>query len=133
MNDCSALIEVLRPYLNGHRARLRFLAAFILALIRVGSVKLARVALGLNPWVQIASNYRRCQRSLAEFSFDQETIGCLIRQLFPQDTLCLCLDRTEWKFGRLSINLLFIGVAHQGVAYPLVWCFLGKAGSSSLR
>ncbi len=133
MNDCSELIEVLRPHLNWHRARLRFLAAFVLALIRVGSVNLARVALGLNPWVQIASNYRRCQRFLAEFSFDQETIGRLILQLLPQDTLCLCLDRTEWKFGRLSINLLFIGVAHQGVAYPLVWCFLGKAGSSSLR
>lgn len=133
MNDCSELIEVLRPHLNWHRARLRFLAAFVLALIRVGSVNLAQVALGLNPWVQIASNYRRCQRFLAEFSFDQETIGRLILQLLPQDTLCLCLDRTEWKFGRLSINLLFIGVAHQGVAYPLVWCFLGKAGSSSLR
>jgi len=45
----------------------------------------------------------------------------------------LSLDRTEWKLGRLSINLLFIGVAHQGVAYPLVWCFPGKAGSSNLR
>jgi len=28
---------------------------------------------------------------------------------------------------------LFIGVAYQGVAYPLVWCFLGKAGCSNLR
>jgi len=45
----------------------------------------------------------------------------------------LSLDRTEWKLGRLSINLLFIGVAHQGVAYPLVWCFPGKAGSGNLR
>lgn len=35
--------------------------------------------------------------------------------------------------GQVSINLLFIGVAHQGVAYPLVWCFLGKAGSSNLQ
>lgn len=47
--------------------------------------------------------------------------------------MSLCLDRTEWKLGRLSIKLLLIGVAHQGVAYPLVWCFLGKAGSSSLQ
>ena len=45
----------------------------------------------------------------------------------------MSLDRTEWKLGRRSINLLFIGVAHQGVAYPLVGCFLGKAGSSNLR
>lgn len=58
MNDCSELIEVLRPHLNWHRARLRFLAALVLALIRIGRVNRAQVALGLNPWVQIASNYR---------------------------------------------------------------------------
>ena len=77
--------------------------------------------------MHIASNYRRCQRFLAGFSFEQETIGRLILQLLPQNPeqkLVLSLDRTEWKLGRLSINLLFIG----GVAYPL-----GKAGSSNLR
>ncbi|MDT7920719.1 MAG: transposase, partial [Meiothermus sp.] len=136
MNHHSELSEVFRPHLQWHRARLDFLAAFVLALIRVRSVNLAQIAVALNPWVHIASNYRRCQRFLAGFSFDQETIGRLILQLLPQDPeqkLVLSLDRTEWKLGRLSINLLFIGVAHQGVAYPLVWCFLGKAGSSNLR
>ena len=136
MNHHSELSEVFRPHLQWHRARLDFLAAFVLALIRVRSVNLAQIAVALNPWVHIASNYRRCQRFLAGFSFDQETIGRLILQLLPQNPeqkLVLSLDRTEWKLGRLSINLLFIGVAHQGVAYPLVWCFLGKAGSSNLR
>ena len=136
MNHHSELSEVFRPHLQWHRARLDFLAAFVLALIRVRSVNLAQIAVALNPWVHIASNYRRCQRFLAGFSFGQETIGRLILQLLPQNPeqkLVLSLDRTEWKLGRLSINLLFIGVAHQGVAYPLVWCFLGKAGSSNLR
>lgn len=136
MNHHSELSEVFRPHLQWHRARLDFLAAFVLALIRVRSVHLAWIAVALNPWVHIASNYRRCQRFLAGFSFDQETIGRLILQLLPQNPeqkLVLSLDRTEWKLGRLSINLLFIGVAHQGVAYPLVWCFLGKVGSSNLR
>ena len=136
MNHHSELSEVFRPHLQWHRARLDFLAAFVLALIRVRSVNLAQIAVALNPWVHIASNYRRCQRFLAGFSFDQETIGRLILQLLPQNPeqkLVLSLDRTEWKLGRRSINLLFIGVAHQGVAYPLVWCFLGKAGSSNLR
>lgn len=87
---CSELIEVLRPHLNWPRARLRSLVALVLALFRVRRVNLAQVAPWLNPWVQIASNYRRCQRFLAEFSFDQETIGRLILQLLPQDTLCLC-------------------------------------------
>ncbi len=136
MHHHSELIEVLRPLLKWHRARLDFLSAFVLALIRVRSVNLAQIALALNPWVHIASNYRRCQRFLAEFRLQQEVIGRLILKLLPQDPahkLVLSLDRTEWTLGQASINLLFIGVAHQGVAYPLVWCFLGKAGSSNLQ
>lgn len=136
MNNQSELIEVLRPHLKWHRTRLDFLTAFVLALIRVRSVNLAQIAVGLNPWVRIASNYRRCQRFVAELKLQQEAIGRLILKLLPQGhehKLVLSLDRTEWAFGQVSINLLFIGVAHQGVAYPLVWCFLGKAGSSNLR
>ncbi|WP_027876522.1 hypothetical protein [Meiothermus cerbereus] len=84
MNHHSELSEVFRPHLQWHRARLDFLAAFVLALIRVRSVNLAQIAVALNPWVHIASNYRRCQRFLAGFSFDQETIGRLILQLLYQ-------------------------------------------------
>jgi hypothetical protein len=63
-----------------------------------------QIALALNPWMHIASNYRRC-------------LGRLILKLLPQDPahkLVLSLDRTEWTLGQASINLLFIGVAHQG-------------------
>jgi len=78
MHHHSELSEVFRPHLQWHRARLDFLAALVLALIRVRSVNLAQIAVALNPWVHIASNYRRCQRFLAGFSFGQETIGRLI-------------------------------------------------------
>jgi len=102
-------------------------------LIKVRTVNLAQVAVGLNPLVKIGSNYRRCQRFLAEISFEQEVVGRLILSLLPEGKLTLCIDRTQWEFGRVSINLLFIGAAYQGVAYPLVWCFLDKAGCSNLR
>ncbi len=133
MDDCRELMAVLRPHLPWHRARLDFLAAFVLALIRVRSVNLAQIAVGLNPWAQIGSNYRRCQRFLAGFTVEQELIGRLVLKLLPQRPLTLSLDRTEWELGQLSINVMFIAAAYQGLAYPLAWCFLGKAGSSSLR
>lgn len=133
MRDCSLLVGVLREQMAGNKARLEFMASFVMALIQVRTVNLAQIALGLNPLVKIGSNYRRCQRFLAEFSFESEAVGGLILSLLPKGRLTLCIDRTEWDFGQVSINILFIGAAYQGVAYPLVWCFLGKAGSSNLR
>lgn len=133
MKDCSLMVEVLREQMVGNKARLEFMAMFVMALIQVRTVNLAQIAVGLNPWIKLGSNYRRCQRFLAEFSFEQEVMGRLILSLMPEGKLTLCIDRTEWEFGRVSINLLFIGAAYQGVALPLVWCFLGKAGSSNLR
>jgi hypothetical protein len=133
MRDCSLLAEVLRENLEWHKARLDFMASFVLAMIQVRTVNLAQIAVGLNPLVKIGSNYRRCQRFLAEFRVDQESIGRLILALLPEGKSTVCIDRTEWEFGRVSINLLFIAAAYDGVAYPLVWCFLGKSGSSNLR
>jgi hypothetical protein len=43
----------------------------------------------------------------------------------------LCLDRTNWKFGTLNINILVLAVAYHGVAIPLLWVFLDKRGNSN--
>jgi hypothetical protein len=43
----------------------------------------------------------------------------------------LSLDRTNWKFGACEINLLVLGIVYQGVAYPIVWFALEKAGNAS--
>lgn len=133
MEDYRMLASVLRAEIQAHKARLEFMACFVMALIQIRTVNLAQLALGLNPRVEHSSNYRRCQRFLAEFVLEPEWIGQLILKLLPEGKLTLCIDRTEWELGRVSLNLLFIGVAYQGVAIPLVWSFLGKAGSSNLR
>jgi hypothetical protein len=43
----------------------------------------------------------------------------------------LSLDRTEWQFGGFIFNILMLGVVHEGVAFPLVWCCLNKRGNSN--
>ena len=42
----------------------------------------------------------------------------------------LALDRTDWNFGKKHINILTLGVTVKGVAIPLVWISLGRAGNS---
>ena len=54
-------------------------------------------------------------------------------QLHSQKSYSLCLDRTNWKFGKLHINILTLAFAHEGVAVPLLWSLLPKAGNSATQ
>lgn len=38
--------------------------------------------------------------------------------------------RTNWKFGKAEINFLVLGIAHQGMALPVMWTVLDQAGNS---
>lgn len=37
----------------------------------------------------------------------------------------------DWSFGRTHFNLFFLGIVHNGVAFPIVWNYLDKKGNSN--
>jgi hypothetical protein len=41
------------------------------------------------------------------------------------------MDRTNWKLGQININLLILGIAYKGIAFPVLWLFLPKQGNSN--
>ncbi len=133
MNDSiSALRAALAGHLPWHGARLNFLAQFLLALFKVRSVNLAELATGFGGKAQIASNYKRLQRFFRAFEIDYDVLARLLIHLFPvgEGSWYLTLDRTNWKFGKTEINFLVLGIAHQGMALPVMWTVLDKAGNS---
>jgi Transposase DDE domain len=125
----------LKQYLAQHIAasehRLDFMARFILALIQVKTVNLTQIALALNGHIKSTSNYRRIQRFFEGFSFDKQVITQWLIAQLPEERLVLCLDRTNWKFGRVDINILALGVAYKGTAIGLLWMLLPKFGNSN--
>ncbi len=38
----------------------------------------------------------------------------------------LTMDKTNWKFGRVHVNILMLAMAHKGIAIPLMWSLLFK-------
>lgn len=126
------LRDTLQKHLPWHGARLMFLALFLQALFKVRTVNLAEIATALNPLAMTSSNYRRLQRFFAEFDLDDDVIAKLILSWIPRpaEGYTLTLDRTNWQFGKLTINILVLGVAYQGVAIPVYWLFLAKKGNS---
>lgn len=125
------LKETLAARLPMNRARLTCLSLVILALIQEKSVNLVSLSLAFQGKTKPESSYRRLKRFFAEVRLDQVKVARLILGLLPPPPYTLCVDRTNWQFGRLDINILVIAIAHRGVAFPLAWAFLDKPGNSS--
>ena len=45
----------------------------------------------------------------------------------------LAMDRTNWDFGKTTINILMISVIWNGMGIPLIWTLLPSAGNSNTR
>lgn len=126
------LTDVLAQHLPWHRARLKFMARFTSALLQLTTTNLAKLALALKATVKPASNYRRIQRFMANFPFDYDIFGRFLLGLLPQQSdYVVVIDRTEWHFGQRPVNILMIGIAYKGIAFPVLWDVLDREGSFS--
>lgn len=132
MDHINLIRNTLKPHLHWHGARLNFLALFLIALFRVKTVNLSHIATAFSNHAQIDSNYKRLQRFIHDFDFDYFHFARFITELIviPQPWV-LSLDRTEWKFGSHTFNILTLGIIHQGVAFPVLWWMLDKKGNSN--
>jgi hypothetical protein len=131
MEQINRIRQELQPHLPWHGARLTFLALFLVALFRVRTVNLSELAIGFLGRAKTASHYKRLQRFFREFELDYYTIARLVVGLMdiPQPWV-LSVDRTNWQFAKSNLNLLTLGVVHEGVAFPLLWTMLDKQGNS---
>jgi hypothetical protein len=134
MKHAHKLEEVFQEKLKWNKARIKFFALFIIALITVRTVNLTEIALSINAFVLIESNYRRIQRFFSDFKVDFDLIAKLIVDIIPvKGPFTLSIDRTNWKIGKVNINILTLAIAYKGIAFPLLWSFLHKKGNSNTK
>ena len=132
MLNNTELQTVLQDHLHWNRARITFIVAFVIALMKVTTVNLTKVANALGGTARKQSNYRRIQRFFSGFAFDYRAWSEMVLRLVPVDgDFVISIDRTNWRFGRFEINILMAGIVYQGTAYPLVWMLLAKTGNSN--
>lgn len=131
MSQITQLWRTLQPLLDWHGARITFLALFLIALFRVKTVNLAELATAFPTQTKAESNYKRMQRFLRLFEMNYLEIAQVVVALIeiPKPWV-LSVDRTTWAVGSVTINILTLGVVHQGVAFPLFWHLLDKRGNS---
>jgi len=116
-----------------HLSRQKFVGQFIIGLIKSRNVQFAEVAQHLNDAVKPASNETRIQDFFREVDLNYLLLAQLVLRLLPtQGKLRLCLDRTEWDFGRCQVNILLVTVGAGDFHLPLYWQLLdNKSGNSS--
>ncbi len=131
MHQSKELQRKIQAYLPLHGARVGFIVRFVMALIVVRGVTLSTVASALNPKVLPESNEKRIKRFFSKVELEGQSFASLILALLPvNDKLVLTLDRTTWESGSSCVNILLLGAAYKGVAFPLLWVFLDKKGNS---
>lgn len=131
MADIRLLERTLRDNVAWNRARINFLAKFIIALIEVRSVNLAEIAQVFMGRAKRESHYKRAQRFLRFFELPYAQVArFVVRLLGVSAPWVITLDRTDWYLGETPLNVLIIGIAYRGVAFPVLWTILEKKGCS---
>jgi len=127
------LSMILNHYFNFHKARSDCLAQLVIAMITVKTVNFTQLATAFITKSFPESCYKRIQRFFRFLKFDPFAVASTVIMLFglKNKKLNLALDRTNWKFGKVDINILMLTVAYKGVALPLMWSCLKKRGNSN--
>lgn len=102
-----------------------------MAVIVARGVTASTVASALKPKVLPESNEKRIGRFFRAVKLEGEGLARLMLALLPiKEGWVLTLDRTTWELGSVCINILMLGVAYKGLAFPLLWVLLDKKGNS---
>ena len=103
-----------------------------MALLRTRTVNLSELAVAFPGRAQPDSHYKRQQRFFRSFELDYGVIAkVIVAWLKIPEPWVLAVDRTQWDVGSTTVNILTLGVVHQGIAFPLVWQMLDKKGNSN--
>ena len=86
----------------------------------------------LNNGVQASSNGRRIQSFFEKVELNYEALAVLLCLFLPKGKVTLSMDRTDWKFGTIDINILVVVARCGNVGLPLYFEMLdNKRGNSS--
>ena len=114
------------------RETLGWLASLIM---RHGTICLWRLAAHVATAASIDSVRRRFYRFFQHVQLDGAMTAQVVVDLLGirEKPWVLAMDRTNWEFGKATINILMISVIWNGMGVPLIWTLLPSAGNSNTR
>lgn len=132
-----AMKQTLSTLIGNHfftsKSIINLMTEFILALITLRDVNLTGIALMICVDSEVSSGYRRLQRFFEKTEICYKCLARLIvaiaKIVDPKWTLAM--DRTNWKFGKLHINILVLSINYKDIGIPILWSMLDNSGGNS--
>ena len=125
MKHIKELQLLLSKYFNLSGHNLECLSFFVIGMFMVQTINLAKLSKTFSTAAKSESNYKRLQRFIGRLKFADKALFLMVCKVFNlTGPLTLCMDRTNWKFGKIHINYLVVSIAYKGVSIPFIWCLL---------
>jgi hypothetical protein len=127
MKHIVELKKLFGSILGWHSSRITFLALFITSMLQEKTVNLSAIANGFATKGKRSGKIRRVEDFFRKFKIDYDEIAKLLSSFIENlSKWTLTMDRTNWQFGKININILYLAIAYKSVAIPLFWAILEK-------
>lgn len=125
----SVILPIFKSTLN--LAHIKCLSMLLGALCAVQTVCLSKLAAAFDYRASSESSF---QRFLAQMILDLDAVaGYLKFRITFDGPYTLTMDRTNWKFGDVNINVLVLGIAYDHMSFPILFILLQKRENSNFK
>jgi len=130
-----ALSKTVSDHIELSETRRETLAWLALLVMQHGTICLWRLAAYVTTTATTDSVRRRFYRFFQHVKLDGTVAARIVADLLGMTgkPWVLAIDRTNWDFGKTTINILMISVMWNGMGVPLIWVLLPSAGNSNTR
>jgi hypothetical protein len=125
MRHVLELKKLFGKHLDWNASRLTFLSLFIISMLQQKTVNLTQISNGFATRGKKSGKVRRTEDFFRKFKIDYDDIAKLLSSFIEDiNKWTLIMDRTNWKIGKVNINILYIAIAYKSIAIPIMWSLL---------
>lgn len=114
-----------------HKNRQEFLVEIIEGVIKSRSVLFSQIADKIDKPILTESIERRIQDFFQKVTLDYKQLLLFLLSFIDSNQLILSIDRTNWEFGSLCVNVLCVVVSIGKMGIPIYFELLDNSGGNS--
>ena len=126
------LKQKFKEILGMEERRAKFLVTLLLAIIKFRTVNLTKLVPSFGK-KKAETRYKQIQRFFRNYRFDRKLLARFIVSFLWDEPHIVSMDRTNWKYGKVDINILTVGIVYKGIAFPVLWRLLPKRWNSNTQ
>jgi hypothetical protein len=112
------------------RHAIKFIGQVVVSFLKMRTSNLTVIANAMEAESKPESKYKQIQRFLRSFRWRQSGFEKYQLELLGiSGRVDVLIDRTEWKFGRVWINILTVSVYYRGLSIPVSWKVFSRKGN----